>query len=328
MSGFHEVQFPTDISWGSVGGPQFKTSVMTLPSGAEERVELWSGGRLSYNARYGVKTASQLAALQAFFRARRGAAYGFRFKDFLDFHSSPSNPTYVEAGVEGHGPGDQDQEIGVGDGTTTVFQLKKTYVSALNTQVRTIFKPVAGSVRIWVNGVEATTGWTVDTTTGQVTFSAAPTAGHVVEASFEFDVPVRFSEESGEVLHASIDQFDSGDAPDVPLIEVLDPSSGYENEFFYGGSLDLAIDANRTLSVGEAFTYRVTAASAGLRVILPAEESTPDGRAVFMIINDGANSFDVYTDAPASLVTLAAGAAALCSVVITTAGGARTWMAV
>ena len=35
-------------------------------------------------------------------------------------------------------------------------------------------------------------GWTVDTTTGVVTFTAAPAGGVIVRAGFEFDVPVRF----------------------------------------------------------------------------------------------------------------------------------------
>lgn len=330
MSGHHDVLFPTDISWGSIGGPQFKTSVVTLPSGSEERVEVWSGGRLNYNARYGVKTPEQLARLQSFFRARRGAAYSFEFKDFLDYHSDPDNPTYVAAGVEGHTAGVQDQEIGVGDGSLTVFQLSKTYVSGLGEQIRSIFKPAAGTVRVWVNSVEQVLGvdFTVDLTTGLVTLTTAPTSGFIVDASFEFYVPVRFTTEAGEVLAVSIDAFNTGNAPDIPLIEVLDPTSGYQQEFFYGGSKDMSIAANAVLSIGHAHTYRIAATSSGLKVTLPPVASTPDGRPVFTVINDGSISFDVQDESAAIIVTLAAGTASLLSVIQTTAGGARAWLGV
>lgn len=323
MSGFHEVLFPTGISYGSNGGPGFKTSITTLPSGQEERVQLWSGGRNQYDVSKGIKQLSDLAEVMTFYRARSGATNGFRFKDFMDFHSSPTNPSHTGS------TGTQDQEIGVGDGTETVFQLKKTYTSGATSVTRVIRKPVSGTVSVWVNSALQTEGvdYTVDTTTGEITFGTAPTSGHVIDASFEFDVPVRFGEDADRVLAASVDAYDTGSIPSIPLIEDLDPGGGYEHEHFYGGAKDLVITADVQLSIGEAFTYRISAAS-GLNVGLPAEETTPDGRPVFLIVNDGSNSFDVRDDSPATVVTLAAGEAAYLSVLEVTTGGTRNWFAV
>ena len=82
---FVEVQFPSDISYGATGGPMFLTDVVATVSGHEQRNSKWSQARARYNVASGVKTETQWQALIAFFRARRGKAVGFRFKDWGDF---------------------------------------------------------------------------------------------------------------------------------------------------------------------------------------------------------------------------------------------------
>jgi uncharacterized protein (TIGR02217 family) len=74
----------------------------------------------------------------------------------------------------------------------TQFQLVKHYPSGSVIEVRTITKPVAGTVEVYLDGIEQLSGWSVDTTTGLVTFGTAPPLGVEVTADFEFDVPVRF----------------------------------------------------------------------------------------------------------------------------------------
>jgi uncharacterized protein (TIGR02217 family) len=111
--------------------------------------------------------------VQAFFRARFGKAYGFRFKDWSDYQAVGQN-------------------IGTGNGSLTAFQLTKTYVSGGNTYVREIKKPVTGTVKIYLNSVLQGAGYTVDLTTGIVNFTVAPGAGVAVTADYDFDVPVRF----------------------------------------------------------------------------------------------------------------------------------------
>src|SRR5215218_3568119 len=75
----------------------------------------------------------------------------------------------------------------------TAFQLVKTYGAGHAPHARPIVKPIAGSVRVAVNGVERPSGGFVcDAATGRVTLSVAPPPGAVVTAGFSFDVPVRF----------------------------------------------------------------------------------------------------------------------------------------
>src|SRR5579885_2818058 len=131
---FIEVQFPTDISYGSSGGPEYSTDIVETLGGYEQRNANWSSARAVYNVAHGVKTQAQLDALIAFFRARGGRADGFRFKDWTDYQASAQN-------------------IGTGDGNTKAFQLVKLYASGSVTATRTIAKPVAGTVAVYLNGV-------------------------------------------------------------------------------------------------------------------------------------------------------------------------------
>jgi uncharacterized protein (TIGR02217 family) len=99
----------------------------------------------------------------------------------------------------------------------TAFRLVKHYVSGGVTVTRAIAKPVAGTVRVAVAGVEPAAGWTVDVATGVVTFAAAPAVGAAVTAGFAFDVPVRFDVDRLEV---SAGAFAAGAIPDVPVVEI------------------------------------------------------------------------------------------------------------
>lgn len=195
---FVETQFPPDISYGATGGPMYSTDVTETFGGWEQRNINWSQSRGQWNVSHGVKTQSQLDALIAFFRARRGKAIGFRFKDWSDYQAS-------------------NQIIGTGNGTTTTFQLVKSYTSGAVTVDRTIKKPVLGTVQIYKDGVLQATGWTVNTTTGVVTFSVAPSAGVVVTANFQFDVPVRFDTDQMEI---NLESYGVGGWSSIPVVEL------------------------------------------------------------------------------------------------------------
>ncbi|HAH08684.1 MAG TPA: TIGR02217 family protein, partial [Alphaproteobacteria bacterium] len=181
---FHDVRFPASIAFGSVGGPERRTEIVVLGSGFEERNSPWAHGRRRYDAGLGLRTLNDLYTVIAFFEARQGRLYAFRWKDHLDFRS----------GLPGNSVTIADQVIGAGNGAATVFQLSKAYVSGPVTYTRTIKKPVAGTVQIAVGGVAQTlgSGFTVDAAKGLVTLTAAPANGVPVTAGFEFDVPVRF----------------------------------------------------------------------------------------------------------------------------------------
>jgi uncharacterized protein (TIGR02217 family) len=198
MSGFHEVQFPPDISYGASGGPGYSTTVVTTVSGHERRNANWAAARGKWNVAHGLKKREQVAALIAFFRARKGRAYGFRFKDWTDYQAFA-------------------QPIGVGDGSNRAFQLIKRYASGGEIESRLIAKPVTGTVKIYRGGVEATSGWTVNTATGLVTFTTAPASGVQVTADFEFDVPVRFDSDQMDI---TIETYQLGSWGQIPVLEI------------------------------------------------------------------------------------------------------------
>ena len=206
---FHEVRFPTALSFGSSGGPERRTDVVALANGFEERNTPWAHSRRRYDAGFGMRSLTDLETVVAFFEARRGKLFGFRWKDWADYRSGGVLDE-VSAG---------DQVLGAGDGSATVFQLVKTYVSGGESYERPIRKPVLGSVAVAVNGEALPEGadFTVDTTTGAVTCVVAPGAGAVVTAGFEFDVPVRFDTDAIDV---SVAGFKAGEIPSIPVVEV------------------------------------------------------------------------------------------------------------
>jgi uncharacterized protein (TIGR02217 family) len=204
---FHEIRFPDSISRGAKGGPERRTRIVELASGDEERNASWANSRRRYDVSYGVRRADDLAAVVAFFEARNGRLHAFRFKDWSDYKSS----------LPSAAPAPTDQIIGTGNGSTTTFALTKTYASGAQFWARTIIKPVAGTVTVSLNGVAQGSGWSVNTTTGIVTFAVPPATGAVIRAGFEFDVPVRFDTDE---LPVTLDIERTGSIPSIPLIEV------------------------------------------------------------------------------------------------------------
>ena len=206
---FHDVRFPASLSFGSVGGPERRTDVVQLANGFEERNTPWAHSRRRYDAGLGMRSLDDVETLIAFFEARQGQMFGFRWKDWSDYKSGRASQDVAL----------DDQPLGTGDGAGTTFQLAKTYISGAFSYVRPIMKPVEGSVVIGVDGVLQADGTdvVVDHTTGVVTFTTAPAAAAALTAGFEFDVPVRF--DTGQI-QTSVASFNAGDAPDVPIVEV------------------------------------------------------------------------------------------------------------
>lgn len=206
---FHEIRFPLEIAFGATGGPERRTEIVTLGSGREERNSPWAASRRRYNAGYGLRSLDDIHEVIAFFEARHGRLHGFRWRDRADWKSCAPGGT----------PAAADQTIGTGDGTRTGFQLAKTYASGGASCSRVIAKPVAGTVRVAVNGAGKTEGadFTLDAASGLVTFTAPPPEGALVTAGFEFDVPVRFDT---DFLEINLGSFEAGSIPNIPVIEL------------------------------------------------------------------------------------------------------------
>ncbi len=205
---FHEVRLPARLAFGSTGGVERRTEIVTLGSGFERRSTPWAQGRRRYLIGSNLRSLDDMAALTAFFEARRGRLYGFRFRDFADFRSCAPSGAITPL----------DQELGQGDGTRTGFSLLKRYGEGQDATDRPIGKPVAGTVRVGIDGVELDpTTYETDPTTGLVILHSAPAAGSVVTAGFEFDVPVRFD---ADRIDVTLESFAAGRMAAVPLIEV------------------------------------------------------------------------------------------------------------
>jgi uncharacterized protein (TIGR02217 family) len=211
MTAFHEVLFPLDVALKSAGGPERRTDIVSFGSGREQRNARWTHSRRRYDAGYGVKTLDALRGVVVFFEERRGQLYGFRWRDRLDCNSASN----------GEAVSPLDQAIGIGDGATASFQLVKTYGVSYAPYQRPIVKPVAGSVRVAVDGVEVASGpaFTCDVSTGLVTFVSGyiPAAGKAITAGFQFDVPVRFDT---DYLEVDLSAFAAGAIPKIPLMEI------------------------------------------------------------------------------------------------------------
>jgi len=197
LNAFDDVDFPLALGAQASATPGFSTAIVTTAAGVEQRNADWADARLRFDAGPGVRAETDIATLIGFFRARRGAARAFRFRDPFDFGS------------------DGDQTLGTGDGVATSFALVKSYGTG-DPQVRAITRPVAGSVSVALGGEVLASGWSL-LDGGIVSFETAPAVGVAITARYLFDVPVRFAEDTLEV---SLSTFLAGEAPSVPLVEV------------------------------------------------------------------------------------------------------------
>lgn len=204
---FHEIRFPANMSFGSIGGPERRTEIVELMSGHEERNSPWADSRRHYDAGLGLRSLDDVAGLVAFFEARGGELHGFRWKDWADCKSSLPNAPVT--------PFDQI----IGEGGAMTFPLVKRYASGPSSWIRKITKPVAGTVRIAVSGdvLQEGVDFSVHHLTGVVTLTRAPKGDAVVTAGFEFDVPVRFATDR---IQISVASFKAGHVPNVPVVEI------------------------------------------------------------------------------------------------------------
>ncbi len=208
--GFDEVVFPLAVSLRAAGGPARRTEIVVLGSGREVRNARWADSRRRYDAGSGVRSLDDLHEVLAFFEARRGRLHGFLWRDPLDDRSSPPS----------RDPAPGDQRIATGDGVTTTFQLVKRYASGGREWVRDIVRPVAGTIRLAVAGVEKTIGdgFTVSQA-GVVSFAPGevPPDGAIVTAGYRFLVPVRFDTDE---IRVDMTAFVAGEIPSIPLVEI------------------------------------------------------------------------------------------------------------
>lgn len=217
---FHNIRLPKEVEKGAHGGAMFNTTVTQLSSGDEARNINWSADLQEWDIGYGIQTEVDFYIARAFFKARRGRGYGFRFKDWSDF-----NVPDVASGLV-------YETIGLGDGANKDFQSVKTYEpSGPLPYVRTLTRLVDGAyvdsdtgsnvtntIKIYLNGVLQSSGFTVSTT-GLIHFTSAPGMNVIVGLAAEFDIPSRFNVDKFDL---SLALFNAGTIQSLPIIEIRD----------------------------------------------------------------------------------------------------------
>ena len=202
-------RFPDNISYGAVGGPEFKTFIFEANSGVEQRSKSRDVAKYSWNVAHGIRDKADMTALLAFFLSVAGRACGFRFKDWSDFELTA-------------------HQIGVGDSTTgsdgtALFNISQTYTTGALSHVRRVHKIVATPIPvIFIDGTpESAANYTIDFDQGTVTFSAPnhPLAGELITITCEFDVPVRFNVDKMDI---SLDFFDTESWTNIQVISLAD----------------------------------------------------------------------------------------------------------
>lgn len=200
---FVNERFPVDVSYGSRGGPTFKTTVFEASSGAEQRQSLWAKARGKYNVSHGIRDKTDMDTVLSFFFNMRGKATAFRFKDWADYEVI-------------------NQQIGIGNSVQTTFDIYKEYVTgAVTPYRRDILKIVPSTLLQMMVGtttLNVTVDFTVDTSAGRVTFLAPPPSGEAVKViRCEYDVPARFDTDEMPINHEA---FLTESWNDIPIVEV------------------------------------------------------------------------------------------------------------
>lgn len=201
-----------------LSSPRWSSSITQVDSGAERVNQRWEHPLHRYTLPEAVREHDVFEAIRDHWLVMRGPVYTFPFRDPLDFASVALPAPNIAPVVSG-----TDQVIGTGDGLTTTFQLKKTYVRGLQTYTRNIYHPIVSSVIATVAGADPATfsppmSYTVSRTAGTVTFSYAPAPGQTIRAGFLYDVEVRF--EADDSFDGVVRTYGLSGFADITFVEV------------------------------------------------------------------------------------------------------------
>lgn len=204
-------RLPPTIESGSRFGPTFNNVIQEAIAGNEQRYGKWikcrGVGDLSYSLLSSRDVVGDYKAILSVYLACRGSLYPFRFKPWGDHFAT-------------------DELFGVGNGSTTQFQLIKTYdpgklllgTTGGRTYVREITLPSSNPAPvIKVDGVTKTLTTDYTITDGLVTFTSPPASTKLCTWTGEYDVLVRFDGNLPVVMHES----DIISIGSIPIKEVI-----------------------------------------------------------------------------------------------------------
>ncbi len=193
--GFHEIRFPTEISRGAHGGPERRTDVVTLGSGARSATRAGPIRAAATTPATASSSLDDLHAVIAFFEERRGRLYGFRWRDrgrlqvLRAERRSPRRATSRSAPATASAP-----HVPAGqDATARAFAPLDRGRSPSRSPARCASRSPASS------RPPAPTSRRHDDGHRHVPAGHMPGGGRPVTAGFEFDVPVRFDTDKLEI---------------------------------------------------------------------------------------------------------------------------------
>jgi uncharacterized protein (TIGR02217 family) len=175
--------FPTLIGqgWSVTKAPQFATRIQRSVSGRELRTADMPYPIWNFALTFSYLPVADFNTLLAFFLARQGS-----FDTF--FYSDPTDNS-VAAGY-----------FGTGTGSETVFQLERAIMGGGTDNY--FFEPVTAPnvlSAVYLNGVvQSPSGYSVDPTSGLVTFASPPASGLLITGDFSFFFRCRFADDTNE----------------------------------------------------------------------------------------------------------------------------------
>lgn len=198
MSRFVDQYLPKCVAgYPCNSSPRWSTALVMVDSGAESANQRWENPLNRFTLPNAVRDMSTFNEVRNHWLAMRGPYHLWPWRDPLDFASVALAKPNVEPTIS-----DTDEQLGVGDGMTTEFQIYRTYKVGAQQYRRKIELPILSSVKIgYVPPSDAPSetlpAYTVTRPGGVVVFADPPPIDMVLTCGFLFDVCVRFeSDES------------------------------------------------------------------------------------------------------------------------------------
>lgn len=218
MSRFKDIPLPFGtIGFGFASGPRFSTTIVSVSSGAESANQNWANPLRRFTCPEAVRDQATFEAVRTHWLAMRGPFYTFPLRDALDFASVALPAANVAPDVSSI-----DQPLGIGDGFTRRFQLRKEYTATgaeSETYSRPIYLPQVETVIVSMDGGEASPAdYTVEREGGMVEFGTAPDPGVVLRWGGLFDVNVRF--EADDSFDGIVRTYRVAGFADMTLLEI------------------------------------------------------------------------------------------------------------
>jgi uncharacterized protein (TIGR02217 family) len=181
MNQHHEINIPQFIEAFVIGKSEFSTEIFETISGRNARIALRNQNYQKYIIKNCKLNQEQFDEFNNFFHGRKGQEFSFRMKDLANYKVLK-------------------QFIAIGDGRTKEYQLFKIYKDKINPYKKIITKLTENSVKAYINNSLVVSKIQYDT--GIITLTENLQQGSILSVDFEFDVQVRFTQNSFEYNHS------------------------------------------------------------------------------------------------------------------------------